>query len=329
MSAIVLVHLGRRLPAHFEYCVAQARISSPTIPIHILCDRPVVRTASALLSAHDVEVHDLGAYRNNKLWNEFVPMSELDVSTSWWTPRYRWDPRRLNKYAVPAEFWRYTTERLFAVNAFLSSTRLTDVFHFDNDVLVYEDLAGLSSKVASLYPRLAATPYSQREMAAGMLFIRDASDLEHMCEWIVHELPEKKKQWSKTQGQFVGDMTLLFDYHSRYDADYLAFLPILPEGPHAQGVRELGGIFDPLSWGQFVDGTPSPHHDPKGYIIPRTYIGRELSDGRHEVIWKTDEQGRMVPFVATRGTHATKLLSLHLHSKRLQHYLSSRALDGV
>ncbi len=82
MSAIVLVHLGRRLPAHFEHCVAQARFSSPTIPIHILCDRPVVRTASALLRAYDVEVHNLGVYRHNKQWTEFVPISELDVSTS-------------------------------------------------------------------------------------------------------------------------------------------------------------------------------------------------------------------------------------------------------
>ena len=319
MSAIALVHLGRKLPEHLKYCIAQSRRWSPTIPIHLLCDRSVVRAANDSLRMHDIEVHDLQAYRRTELWLEFKEIRDFYPKRRWWDPR-RWDPRQISN-PVPVEFWRYSTERLFALHAFLDENSLTEVFHFENDVLIFTDLQRLAPAVSRLYSHLAITPLSDTAVTTGMLYIKDPSSLEHLCSSILEQLVTgSTRQTVETYGGMVNDMTLMHDYRMRHGPENLGLLPILPRGPYSDGARDLGGIFDPASWGQYVDGTPTPHNQPPGFTDREHFIGKELLGKRHEIIWRNTNGSHGEPFVVTDDTTTTKLMTLHVHSKRLERY---------
>jgi hypothetical protein len=82
--------------------------------------------------------------------------------------------------------------------------------------------------------------------------------------------------------------------------------------------RETGSayIFDPASYGQYVDGVPA--EPGVAYAGDHHRVGRELLSGNYRLRW--DAQQR-IPLVASSGDGSEcPLATLHIHSKRLERW---------
>ena len=117
----------------------------------------------------------------------------------------------------------------------------------------------------------------------------------------------------------LNEMLILRSFADLRGCKYMDFLPILPHGVYSKRYKEFRSIFDPATWGQFLDGTPLG----KGisFVDTEHYIGKEIQmDASIGIVWKT-EFGYRIPFLK-KGNEFIKINNLHIHSKRLFKFLS-------
>lgn len=300
MLSLVLVHIGDNLPAHFGECVSQARKFSPNIDIHVLCSANALLAGQREFEQENLIWHTQQEYDGDELWEQFQNVS------------------RLGRHG---NFWQFSTERMFLLNAFLKKERLDNVIHFENDVMIYRDINEMETLMQSHCNSLGITPIGEYWVATGMFYVRNSESLNHLCTFFIEQLSSNEDQLKKETGiDMVNDMSMMVNYHKKFGSQYMQYLPILPDGKYAQFKSDFGGIFDPASWGQFVGGTPGKNN--AGWAGSHHFIGAEILEGRHDVEWGQDAEGRRIPYVVTDGVSKTRLFNLHVHSKRLEQFRS-------
>jgi hypothetical protein len=202
---------------------------------------------------------------------------------------------------------------------FISEQNIHDVYHLENDVLLYTDIEKLNSSFTKLYSNLAITVGGPDKCMTGFMFIKKPLALQSMIAFFIKLLKSGsihniKKQYGM---DMVNEMTLMRVYSKGYP-NLLKFLPILPFGDFADNYNSFDSIFDPASWGQYVGGTLDgvPGAKPNDH-----YIGLLLREHlEYTVIWKQKDKGR-VPYFKFNGQEV-KINNLHIHSKNLHLYLS-------
>lgn len=217
------------------------------------------------------------------------------------------------------DFWTVCATRFIYLENFMRKNDLQDVCHFDNDVLVYFNVAERCETLRRLYPGIGMTPESPRKSPAGFIYINNYKALESMTDFFIKHLGRHGERVLGSMYEYgvVNEMLLIVDFKKNYP-ELIADLPIVPHGEHSSGVDEFGAIFDPLTWGEVVDGTRqgklAGHHSPDAYIVE--WLKRNPS----LVIWKT-ENGLRCPYLNCEG-ELTKINNLHMHSKNLVTFMS-------
>jgi hypothetical protein len=118
-------------------------------------------------------------------------------------------------------------------------------------------------------------------------------------------------------GQMANEMRMLSIIRSQMGL--CRALPTTVADATASGAR---WVFDPASYGQFLDGVPG---DPgTSFVGDHHLVGREILKGDYEVSW---DSPRRVPLVRSRAgaEGAIPLANLHVHSKRLERWTATGA----
>ena len=293
---LVMFHSGKKLPAFLECTFRQIRLFNPEIIIYFITDK--ISLNDLLFKKYEIISLNKDLFYSDKI-KKFEDL-------------YNW----------PSDhFWAITTTRLIYIESLIERHGLTNVYHFENDVLLYYNLKDHHEKFQKLYKHMAITPGRQDRNMTGFMFIKNWKSLFMMTQFFIDILKmhglEKLREIYKTD--MVHEMSLMKMYEVEKGLKYLSYLPILPFGEQASEYDIFNSIFDPASWGQFVGGTQEegPGAKPEELYISQLLI----ANPDYTVIWKKDDEDRKIPYFKY-GNNEIKINNLHIHSKNLSKYMS-------
>jgi hypothetical protein len=292
---IVMFHSGDVFPVFLEDNFKQLRLFNPDITVYFLTDKQWL--GEEIFKTYNIIPINKDDYYSRKIDSFQVYYGYADKSKD-------------------NQFWVVTSLRLIYIENFMKSNKMRDVYHFENDVLLYTDIKELHSKFIKLYPHLAITVGGPDKCITGFMFIKSHLELEVMTQFFLDALMRlgKRRIVERYGMDMVNEMTMIRAYSKDYP-DRIQFLPILPFGEFSMNFNEFNSIFDPASWGQFIGGNiqeKKPGLKPEDH-----YIGQLLRrHPEYTVIWK---QG--IPYFKYDGQEV-KINNLHIHSKNLHSYIS-------
>lgn len=304
---IILTHIGGSPPPYIAHCLRQYRLFNPKAETVFIGGKEHLKSCEALFRELRIEPVASESLENDSSIQKFGKVSYFKKS----------NPPRTN-YPTASYFWHYAIERFFFIAAYMKKSRSENVFHFENDVMIYRDLADVLDCIVRRPRQMYITPVGDQWVACGLLFVDNHESLDRFCDFVIKELPKGDERIRKEKNiEMVSDMTLLKVFGDEQKS--LHYFPILPEGSHAYEFDRFSSVFDPASWGQYAGGTNNGH--AAGWAGEHHYIGKEILAGKYRLAWKR-EKSLKVPFVVDSKDHQTRLNNLHIHSKKLVEFLS-------
>lgn len=210
-------------------------------------------------------------------------------------------------------FWRYACERFFVLEAAMRQLRLDRCIHIECDVLLYASPTAYLPWLIDAYGgRLATCPLTDIEDTAAVMYVGSREALVEFNARLLDFIAIPPHEFLAAHGGAMAHEMRMMNL-VRNQSELVGALPTT-----VASARDLGSayIFDPASYGQYVDGIPGDagvthageHH----------HVGRELLSGNYRLRW--DAQQR-VPLVESASDGCEyPLASLHVHSKRLERW---------
>jgi len=200
----------------------------------------------------------------------------------------------------PDPLWYTSLLRIFYINAF-SLIKKETLIHFDNDVLIYYPSCTLKPY---LQKQNYITPHKTTEYTFGFSVINNAEKFNTLTEKI-YELVLNGENYVKGLIGETHEMSLL----GHCGKNLLTRLPV-----HPLLSRPFGDfIFDPSSYGQFIDGTPAGHLP--GFIDETQYVGKAFKQYPPDIFYLYKK-----PHL-NYGGGTYRIYNLHIHTKQLQKFL--------
>ena len=296
--SIVFIHIGSSLPNHLPVAISQARLFNRECPIYLVANQKAIDSTSAL-NESDVTCIACESLAPSIIHQEFLNCSEHD-----------WGGRG---------FWVYTSERFFYLQELVSQHNLSDVFHLENDVMLYVNLEDMLPLFTQLYGKMiAATFENDQRCVPGFLYIPSHEPLDVLIESFPRCISINQT-----------DMESIAIFKSKYHKIWIDYLPIvLPEYAYDHPIEfakksnsfewfsnyfsEFGSVFDAAAFGVFLAGWDATFHAEcnAGEITPHcvfnpSYFGFE---------WELDQEGRRIPFVSYNGKKM-RINNLHITNK--------------
>ncbi|MDE3045944.1 MAG: hypothetical protein KGJ02_04800 [Verrucomicrobiota bacterium] len=297
--SIVFIHLGNKIPDYLSIAVKQARLFNRECPIYLL--------------------HNKGARLPAGMG--VIPIECESLSRSSFHQRFR-QQTKLDKRSLNG-FWFYTTERFYYLQEFIQQYNLIDVFHLENDVMLYANLNDLLPVFHTYYKGMIGATYEGEERCVpGFVYIADIHPMNELMAFLAGRvgLNETDMEWI---GRFI-------NYKHKI---YIDTLPVLfPNYRITVGLRfcevsddrfsnyfeAFDSLFDAAAMGQYLGGESPVHNTPvPGYVNPvSAYVSSHFT-----FEWEVDSEGRRIPFILFQG-QKKRINNLHIHSKNLQLFYS-------
>ena len=198
--SVILVHIGRAYPVHIADCIQQIRLfnSEDECPVYVVSN----------------EVHrdriqkDLG--RTPAAWS-FIAAEGLEVSEEHASFRMRATVDRKGL----TYFGDFTTGRHFYLHAAMQLRRLTNVFHFEDDNLLYLNLRSKLPVFQHHYD-VGSTFHCDYHCIPGLMYDRAPDSIGALCRYLA-----ANQQLTRTN-----DMALVA--FRREHPDRIQPLPVIP-----------------------------------------------------------------------------------------------------
>ena len=265
------------IPDYTEISLRQARKLNPDSIIDFISLRPADYFDELYINWIDQQTID------SDLLNEFRSVCWFDRHD---TPN--------TTYPSPVGFWQKTAERIYYLQEYISRLDLKNVIHFENDVLIYDDL-----DVISTNNQMMAIPMSANKSTFAFSYIPDPKTITSLCtyfNWLLSHYGEAKL--TSYMRDHISEMSML---NLAMSEKLVQPFPTLP-------TQDQSLVFDPGSYGQFLGGTNNGHDS--GFTDPEHFIGKLIAENKLEVRFEG------VPYV-----NDTKIFNLHIHSKNLQRFV--------
>lgn len=311
--SIVFVHIGTDLPTYVYTAIDQARLFNPDCAIYLVANQSALRKASPVL---------------NQMKKDFlrpIPCETLIRSKSHHIFRTQ---STLDKKSYQG-FWTFASERFFYLEELIQQHDLEDVFHLENDVMLYKDLSTLLPIFKKHYSnKIAVTFDNENRCIPGFVYISQHHPIAKLAQFMA-----ARAKAGKT------DMEIFPEFKAKYSDLYIDALPIvIPEycrdhvlknqlgavakhsNPFFQNFDDFQSIFDAAAIGQYLGGI-SPRN---GAAVPGFINESCLFDpSQFQYVWKEDSKGRWAPFILYKEV-AYPINNLHIHSKNLVSFFSKR-----
>lgn len=277
MINFVLFHNGPSFPAHVVPCVENIVRFNLNSKIYFITNQNIIFNK-------DVEVVNLNDFKSKQV-----------LASSFFNE----SPDRI--------LFRNSLFRFLFINEFIKSKQLTDVIHFDNDIMVYEDF----NKHINIFNQsnISITPHSANEYVCGFMYIKNnIDDIEDLFLRIINL--DRNSLYNLAGANFMPNEMRLLHLLNK-EKRCMTMLPILPIGEFSNNFDKFNSVFDPSSYGQHVDGTPD--NNTPGWVAPRNLhraIDPFLHNKEINVIFRNG-----LPFIEYDGS-LIKLNNLHIHSKQ-------------
>ena len=210
-------------------------------------------------------------------------------------------------------FWKHSIERFYYLNDFLNKSNLTNVFHIENDVLLFQDLEKILKEIK--FYNFACIRDSINRVIGSLIFIKNKKVSKRIVKISNNYLNEN-------------DMKIL-NYLDKKISNTINLplgenLDFIQKSKNFKKIKKIPFIFDAAAIGQFIDG---PHRKKlltriffnikKFFMINEGFINTEtnLKIYNWKIKWKNkkpykQENEKLIPIV-----------NLHIHSKNLKKFI--------
>lgn len=299
--SLVFVHIGDQLPVYLQDCIAQARLFNPMCTMYLIANEKAYLSCTTQFAPYNIT---------------YVPIESLHK-----TDRHQ---QFLRKTSYEPGFWRYASERFLYIDDFMQQHHLSDVFHIENDVMLYVDLAVLEPKIQEKYDGIAAVFDSDNRCIPSFMYIPDAKYMAHMAHYFVAHTSKHKN-----------DMEIIALFKNATSETVIDHLPIImpayinayglknqlghrPKNPYkySNNIELFNSIFDAAALGQYLGGTFFADKGP-GFVNETSVF----DSSKLNYVWIADEQNRKIPYAIFNGVYY-RINNLHIHSKQLNKFSS-------
>ena len=308
---IILVHLGHELPPYLDVCIQQIRLWS-SLPIYLVVFEEVKDHYMKTLAQYNVRI----------------------ISTSELTPtqNHLYFLKEYTNYDKEFRdgYWRFVIERFYYIEEVMRLYKLDKAIHMEYDVMIYEDIAKLYPR-ANIIKGLALSFDNDVQGYPSFIIVNNLSSLELLNGFIAINCNA-----GLTDMRLLSVFRKVFPTHmeslpqiplSTYKGkpNRKNLMGVEPEGSTeylANKFEELGSqIFDSLAIGQYVCGVDPRNTDGICIIEYPNESSFYTVDEFGGLIWKQDDKKRW--YLETADGY--RIVNLHVHSKRLSHFLSNRS----
>lgn len=307
--SIVFVHIGQTIPDYLLIALQQARLFNKECPIYVIGNKKAFKSC-AFEFDNMVQCIPCESLACSQSHRQFIASSRLDKRSF-------------------GGFWTFTSERFFYLEELVRERQLTDVFHLENDVMLYVDLARFIPLFHEKYAHMiGATFDSDARCIPGFMYISNQTPLS-----------EFTKEMAALAYAGKNDMEMLQKFKDRYHGVYIAHLPIvmpqystdcglrntlnqITQQPElfSQNFNEFQSIFDAAAIGQYLGGV-SPRNGPA--IIGFINESCLFNPSHFAFEWEKDFEGRWIPYCRYNGVKCP-INNLHIHCKNLGPFFSRR-----
>jgi len=279
MTNFILFHKGNIFPNHIKICIDQIKKTQTDYKIFLLTDLQITNNG-------DIDIIDINQYT--------LPLSDIAYYNSHQDP-----------------LWRSAFERIFYINAFISHRGLSNIVHFDNDVLIYKDVAEISALLQDNIPNIGLTPHKEDELVCGFMFIKNSNSLEQICRELLKLAALGETKLEEMLQSMPHEMRLLGHIQNNILNDkYITSLPVSPIEPGNNMFTLFNGVFDPSSYGQFFGLDNKIHPDGANRLIDR-HINKRFTP--------IFDKSTCTPYIMWDNKHIP-IFNLHIHNKKLHEY---------
>jgi hypothetical protein len=299
---IIFIHLGDAPPAYLASAVKQARLWNPNAPI--VCISSVIQDYSCGEEWVSVNTIPMGESHTRFLETTRLPGEKYDKG-----------------------FWKWTTERLFVLNDWMTWKGVRECFHLENDNMLYQNIEDIIPLLRAVSPGLSTTfqgQGSQRNSLRACFSVMYCCSVDALSNFLFYLAATPSIMAEMERGGLYWLDT----------PEECSYLPTAPVGVVLDSERyrswfederfkELGIIFDSAMYGQILGGIDTRGEIPsetqgKGYVNPDS----EMRADQYEYVWRKDELGRRYPTIKDTGGKVWKIANLHIHCKRLADFSS-------
>lgn len=303
----MFIHLGRGSPAHLPIALEQARLFNKECDIYLIKNQ---NTSIEIPERLNVTIVPAESLEKSPFHETFLRTSQLDRGS-------------LNG------FWFYTTERFYYLHEFMKAYKCTDLFHLENDVMLYVDLSTLLPVFQTHYRGMIGATYEGVERCVpGFMYISEEKPLDELMAFVASraQLNESDMdsvgRFINTQHKvYIDTLPVLFPNYGQVHGYRFA----VPDDRFYNHFEAFDSLFDAAAMGQYLGGDSPVHGVPApGFINPLS-----VYDSSHfSFEWELDEKGRRVPFILFSGVKK-RINNLHIHSKNLRPFQSRLTKIGI
>ena len=210
-------------------------------------------------------------------------------------------------------FWKHSIERLYIIDNFLNKTKLTNVFHIENDVLLFQDLRLVLDKIKGY--NFACIRDGINRVIGSLIFIKKKKISNKIVKISNKHLNQNDmKILSHLDNKISNSINLPLGEN----------LNFIKNSKNYKIVKKIPFIFDAAAIGQFIDG---PHRKkfinrilPNIKKIFKNYDGfvnteTDLKISKWIIKWKNK-----MPYKKDNNK-LTPIANLHIHSKNLKKFI--------
>lgn len=327
-TSLVYVHIGTNIPDYLYDNIYQTLlINNYGTTLYVCLNDNLIEDFNVKVDKFNLNVYTKNIfYYKNVI--QVVPLSLLETFLNNDEHFTRYKNKMLSSYSDKGQFrdgfWISTTSRFFYMYALMKIFQIKNVFHIENDVMLYEDINTLYNFLLDYFKKDSIDKICMVQDAPGrvipsIMFFANDNDLEKLNIFI-SDMFEKSPQ-------FINDMNILGAYDNKYE------LPLDP--------NEHLMVFDGAAIGQYLGGV-----DPKNLSENKNVLYEYMNPTRGFVNETALLKPNVLQFKKTNvcmdhldistnmyfvsnGINNNKkyntIANLHIHSKQL--YQFSSVLD--
>ena len=227
ITNLIYIHIGENIPEYLYDSIYQSILISPTTKIYILLKDENIKTFTEKISKFNINL-----YTKNKISFEIniqcIPLSILVVPKEY---SNLIDNLPIQVKNFRNSFWIYTIARFYYIFSFMKLFSITNAFHIENDIMIYENLDVIRQGLFT--NKLYMVKDSPDRVIASIMYL----NIQEFDKLLNHILTELKLN------NYLNDMQLLGSYNSNN-------VEFLPFDYHSNSKY----IYDSCAIGQFLGG---------------------------------------------------------------------------
>ncbi len=300
--SVMYVHLGNKLPEYIYDSIVQTRLFNPKTTIYIICYRELEnKIKESLKNISNVQL---------------IISQDLDISK---------EHNHFLNVINRTDFWQFSSERFFYIEQAMKKYNLNNIFHLENDNLLYINLGEYINIFSKKYPGIGATFDNDNRCIAGFMFIKNIESINALNHTFA-ELAEYNYNDMEILAIFKKKNPKLIDNLPIIPGSYKTFFSLKNQlgdftsssNSYSNNFELFESIFDAAALGQYLGGIDPIHRNSKpGFVNERCLF----NPANFSYAWMLDKQERKVPVIIFKN-QMFKINNLHIHCKNLKKFMS-------